>query len=287
MKHKALRLLSVCQKQEKTIAAMLLVYHHCLSDRMFGITCVHIKDMLDAARVVYYSVRGDKEVAGRVSGDCVPTAISDPAPGAQDVIPSVSLSSQHPVAVAAQSGLPVNTPDSRDGSSPTAPGMFPQLGGVTGSITVPICTRQGKAYVMGVLEVTCTPGKSFSADDERLVGSIAAQLAFALERRTSMRELETVATEGSKSSQEWKALLAQKAALIASLQQELSSRSTTDSFELKTRYEEQMRHVEKLEKRLMEAKSNESVGFSCVVCDTSSLIMGTDVWVFVFAGIEG
>jgi hypothetical protein len=259
MKHKALRLLAVCQKQEKTIAAMLLVYHHCLSDRMFGITCVHVRDMLDAAGVVYYVVQGDKEVAGRVLGNCVPTAVSDTTPGAQDSVPVVPLSSQHPVAIAAQSGLPVNTPDSRNSASPTATGSFPLLAGVTGSITVPVCTRQGKAFVVGVLEATCRPGKSFSADDERLVGSIAAQLAFALERRVSMKELETVATEGSKSSQEWKALLAQKTALIASLQQELSSQSTIQNFEVKTRYEEQVRHVERLEKRLMEAKSNEAV----------------------------
>ncbi len=35
LKHKALKLLSVCRKQEKALAATVILYHHCFSDAIF------------------------------------------------------------------------------------------------------------------------------------------------------------------------------------------------------------------------------------------------------------
>lgn len=267
-KHKAMRLLSICQKQEKTIAAMLLTFHHCLSDRVFAIACLHVRDIIGAAHVTYYTV----------GSACVPTSTSEASThGSTHGLNAVSLSSQHPVAAAAVSGLPVNHADGRVGSSASSVSPTKRLtasqAGQVGCITVPVCSRAGKSYVLGVIEATCQPGKSFTADDERLVGAVASQLAFVIERREASSSVETLAKTGTRSTAEWRAMLAEKSAIIEDLQTRLdratlAPSSSTESRvdrrelnELRSRYEEQTATLERLEKKLMESGRSELVCF--------------------------
>ena len=53
LKHKALKLLAVCRKQERALAATVILYHHCFSDSVFHLACVHAKEVLGAAVVRY------------------------------------------------------------------------------------------------------------------------------------------------------------------------------------------------------------------------------------------
>ena len=57
-------------------------------------------------------------------------------------------------------------------------------------LAVPVCSRQGREYVLGVLHAVARPGKALTPDDERLLGVLAVQLAFVVERRAGAQELQ-------------------------------------------------------------------------------------------------
>ena len=244
LKHKALRLLSVCRKQEKTLAAVMILYHHCFSDSVFHIACLHAKDVLTAAHVQYYRLSAMDGSGGTLAA--VASSEDTPGGGASSES-SVRLSSDHIVAKAAATGLPVHNPgttasallkqqqqpsSSRSPSpsrrraslfSPSSPsrrsggggasrrhsvaGVADQLGD---QIAVPVCSRQGSDFVLGVLEAVARPGKTLSPDDERLLGVLAGQLSFVVERREGAAELERLAAEGSRSVKDWQAMVADK-----------------------------------------------------------------------------
>ena len=69
---------------------------------------------------------------------------------------------------------------------PSAPGVSPA------TLAVPV--RAGDA-ALGVLEVVCAPGSTFSDDDANLLSTLAGQLAAALQRAASVAETERLAAQ--------------------------------------------------------------------------------------------